>query len=79
MGRAATPRPGQPDILEVHVRARPVGGAATAAAERVLADALGLRRGQVRVVLGTTSRTKRVQISQAPPDLARRWATLLER
>lgn len=79
VGRAATSRPGQPDILEVHVRARPVGGAATAAAERVLAEALGLRRGQVRVILGTTSRTKRVRVSQPPADLAGRWARLLER
>ncbi len=77
VGRAADARPGQPAALEVHVRARPVDGAATAAAQRVLAEALGLRPRQVRVVHGATSRVKRVEISQPPPDLPQRWARLL--
>ncbi len=77
-GAAAVTRPGQPATLEVHVRARPVDGAATAAAQRVLAEALGLRRRQVRVVHGAASRTKRVEITEPPPDLAQRWARLLE-
>jgi uncharacterized protein YggU (UPF0235/DUF167 family) len=65
-------------VLEVRVRARPVDGAATAAAERVLAEALGLRRRQVRVVRGATSRAKLVEITDPPADLGTRWATLLD-
>jgi hypothetical protein len=59
------------------VRARPIDGAATTAAERVLAGALGLRPRQVRVVRGATPRDKLVEISDPPPDLPARWASLL--
>jgi uncharacterized protein YggU (UPF0235/DUF167 family) len=65
-------------VLEVRVRARPVEGAATSAAERVLADALGLRPRQVRVVRGATSRDKLVEVADPPADLPARWATLLD-
>ena len=65
-------------VLEVRVRARPVQGAATAAAERVLADALGLRPRQIRVVRGASTRDKRVEVTDPPPDIAERWAALLE-
>lgn len=68
-----------PDALEVRVRARPVDGAATAAAERLLAEALGVRPWQVRVVRGATSRDKLVEVADPPPDLPRRWAELLDR
>ena len=78
-GRAPTSRPDEAPILEVRVRARPVAGAATAAAEGAIADALGLRRRQVRVVRGASSRTKLVEISDPPADLARRWHELLDR
>ena len=47
------------------MRARPIEGAATAAAERVLAEALGLRPRQVRVVRGATSRDKLVEITRS--------------
>jgi uncharacterized protein len=76
-GRAATSRPGDPPVLEVRVRARPIEGAATSAAERVLADSLGLRPRQVRVVRGAASRDKLVEITDPPPDLPARWAALL--
>lgn len=78
-GRAAGSRPDDAPVLDVRVRARPVDGAATAAAERAIADALGLRPRQVRVVRGATARNKLVEISDPPADLARRWDELLDR
>jgi uncharacterized protein YggU (UPF0235/DUF167 family) len=69
-------RPGDPPALEVRVRSRPVDGAATAAAESVLARALDVRPRQVRVIRGATSRHKVVEISSPPPDIAQRWAAL---
>lgn len=63
--------------LEVRVRARPVEGAATSAAERVLAAALGLRPRQVRVIRGQTSRDKLVEVADPPPDIGDRWIALL--
>lgn len=78
-GRSAGSGPDDPPILDVRVRARPVDGAATAAAERAIADALGLRPRQVRVVRGATARNKLVEISDPPADLARRWDELLDR
>lgn len=48
--------------LSVWVRARPVDGAANAAIERTLAQALGLRPRQVRVVAGHTARQKTIEI-----------------
>lgn len=77
-GRVAASRPGEPPALEVRVRARPIDGAATTAAERVLAGALGLRPRQVRVVRGATSRDKLVEIADPPADLPARWAALLD-
>jgi hypothetical protein len=49
--------------LLVRVGARAVDGKATEAALRALADALGLRRGDVRLISGATSRTKVVELT----------------
>ena len=51
-------RYGDSDILVVAVSARAVDGAATEATRRALATALGVRRSQVSLVSGATSREK---------------------
>lgn len=48
--------------LTVYVRERAVDGAATEAVLRVLAGHFGVRRSQVRLVTGATSRRKIVDI-----------------
>jgi uncharacterized protein YggU (UPF0235/DUF167 family) len=48
--------------LRVRVRAAPIEGEANAALEAVLAKALGLAKGSVRVAKGTTARLKQVAI-----------------
>ncbi|MDC7123725.1 DUF167 domain-containing protein [Cellulomonas fimi] len=54
------------DRLVVAVQARAVDGAATEAVLRALADALGLRRRDVRLVSGATSRDKVVEVDDVP-------------
>lgn len=61
--------------LVVRVSARAVDGAATEAALAGLAEALGLRRRQVRLVSGATSRDKVVEVDVADGGAAH----LLER
>lgn len=60
--------------LAVRVSERAVAGKATEAALAALAKALGLRRREVSLVTGTTSRTKIVEI---PNEAAGRFADLL--
>ncbi len=63
--------------LVVAVGARAVDGAATEAALAALADAFGVRRRAVTLVLGVTSRDKTVEVD-APDDVVRtRLAELL--
>lgn len=72
-------RPGAPrtevggsrgDALVVRVTARPVGGKATEAALRAVADAFGARRADVTLVTGAASRDKVVRIAGDPDRLS---------
>lgn len=78
-------RPGAPvtavggargDALVVRVTARPVAGKATEAALRAVAEAFGVRRADVRLLTGPTSRDKVVSIEGDPDSLAGTLATL---
>ncbi len=65
------------DRLVVAVTARAVDGAATEAALRALADALGVRPRHVRLVSGATSRDKLVDVEDdAADDLVERLERL---
>jgi len=50
------------DALAVRVNAPPVEGRANAALVRLLADALGVASSRVKVVAGTTGRTKLIEV-----------------
>lgn len=63
----------------VAVTARAVDGKATEAALRAVADAFGVRRRQVTLVTGATSRDKVVDIDGAEDELSARRAALLGR
>ncbi len=63
------------DALVVRVQERAVDGRATTAALRALADALGVRAADVRLVTGHTSRTKVVEI---PDDAVAAYERLLD-
>jgi uncharacterized protein YggU (UPF0235/DUF167 family) len=54
--------------LGVWVRARAVEGQANAAIERAIADSLGLKPRQVRLVSGLTARLKIVEIDLPDPQ-----------
>jgi uncharacterized protein YggU (UPF0235/DUF167 family) len=68
--------PGHERVLGVWVTQRAVDGKATEAALGALADALGVRRRSVRLVAGTRSRVKVVEVSDPPGDLRDRLADL---
>lgn len=63
------------EALVVRVPERSVDGRATEAALRALAEALGVRRADLRLVTGATSRTKVVEVDT---DVASRVRALLE-
>jgi uncharacterized protein YggU (UPF0235/DUF167 family) len=65
------------DALVDRVSERAVDGKATEGALRALADALGVRRADVRLVTGATSRTKIVEI-HSEDDLTERVRVLLD-
>jgi uncharacterized protein (TIGR00251 family) len=58
------------DWLAVRLTAAPSDGAANAALIRLLAKALGVRKSDVSLTSGATSRMKRLHIKGDPPRLA---------
>lgn len=70
------PGPHGPAVI-VSVRARAVDGAATEAARRALAAAIGARPDAVTLRTGQTSRNKLFAVSPPPADLAERIRSLL--
>lgn len=64
-------------MLVVSVTARAVDGKATEAALRAVAEAFGVRRRDVSLVTGATSRDKVVEIDDATGDLRGRRDSLL--
>jgi uncharacterized protein (TIGR00251 family) len=65
------------DALVVSVTARAVDGKATEAALRAVAEAFGVRRRDVSLVAGATSRDKVVDVDGEAGHLAVRRAALL--
>jgi uncharacterized protein YggU (UPF0235/DUF167 family) len=57
-----------PTTLAVWVRARPVEGQANAAIEQAIAAALHLRPREVKIVAGSSSRRKIVEIALPTPQ-----------
>jgi uncharacterized protein YggU (UPF0235/DUF167 family) len=64
-------------VLVVRVSARAVEGAATEAVLKAVAKAFGLRRAQVDVVSGITSRTKVLELTGDNDGLSARLSELL--
>lgn len=63
--------------LRVRVAAAPVDGAANAALERVLAEALGIAKGRIRLVAGTANWRKVIDIDGVDDATLRvRWPGL---
>jgi uncharacterized protein len=67
------------DALVVRVSAPAVDGRATDAMLAALAGAFGVRRREVRLVSGTTSRTKIVEVDGDDPRLHTTLLALLDR
>jgi uncharacterized protein YggU (UPF0235/DUF167 family) len=65
--------------LKARVRAVPEGGAANAAAARVIADWLGVARGTVTLVGGAKSRIKTLEVEGEGATLAATAGSLLAR
>ena len=69
---------GQAAVLIVSVAPRAVDGAATEAALLAVAKAFGVRRAEVGLVSGLTSRTKVLELRGEEQALTRRLAQLLD-
>jgi uncharacterized protein (TIGR00251 family) len=63
------------DALKVRLAAPPVDGAANEALVALLADALGVRPRAVRIVHGTTARTKVIEVDGVEAAAVRRLVT----
>ncbi len=69
----------QEGVLAVALKAPPVDGAANAELIKLLARALGLRRADVEIGTGASSRRKRIDVSGIVVDeLRKRVATALQ-
>jgi hypothetical protein len=75
-GRDAVDGVGEDGVLRVRVAAPPVEGAANEALCRLLARALGVAPGDVRVVRGASGRRKVVEAEVDPARLATAWPGL---
>ena len=67
---------GYGEALVVRVGARAVDGAATEAALAAVAEAFGVRRRQVTLVSGATSRDKVVEVTGDPAEVGARLVAL---
>jgi len=56
------------DALKVRLQAPPVEGKANSALVALLAEVLGIGKGQVEIISGETSRTKRVRVKGLSAD-----------
>lgn len=70
-------RHGEGDVIIVSVTARATDGKATEAALRAVAEAFGVRRRDVSLVTGATSRDKVIEIDGAAAELSGRRDLLL--
>ncbi len=75
-GRDAIDGVGEDGVLRVRVAAAPVEGAANEALCRLLARALGVAPGEVRIVGGASGRRKLVEAEVGPARLAAVWPGL---
>jgi uncharacterized protein len=71
-------RRGDSDVLIVAVTARAVDGKATEAALRAVARAFGVRRSDVTLVTGGSSRDKLIEINGTAAELASTRDALLD-
>lgn len=60
------------EILKVRIKAPPVGGKANEALVELLAEALGVRKGQVEIVRGQRARDKTIRVIGLSGKEARR-------